>query len=256
MKKSEILTVRGVRFGEGKPKICVPIVERNRETVLSYAEKALDAKPDMIELRADWFEAMNNMEALVVLVKDLREILGDTLLLFTIRTKAEGGEAQLDAKEYEQICNRICKEGDVDFIDVEAFMEEGLLQRICEVAHENGVYVIASNHDFKKTPKEQEIVRRLRYMEDNGADIPKIAVMPEKERDVLVLLSAMLRYYEEGGVKPIITMSMSGLGAVSRMAGEIFGSAVTFATAGQVSAPGQIEIREMQVILEALHLDR
>ena len=69
--QTDILNVRGVHFGAGKPKICVPIVERNRETILSFAEKALDKKPDLLELRVDWFEGLYNIEAVISLLKDL-----------------------------------------------------------------------------------------------------------------------------------------------------------------------------------------
>lgn len=251
--KTEMLSVKGVQFGEGTPKICIPIVERNRETILSYAEKALDQKPDLLELRVDWYEGLYNVESVVSLVRDLREVIRDTVLLFTIRTKREGGEADITVQEYEELCGRVCETGLIDLVDVEAFMEEGLLQRMCKVAHDHGVYVVASNHDFEKTPEEVEILRRLRYMEKQGADIPKIAVMPVTEKDVITLLSATLAYKEQGGGKPVITMSMGKLGVVSRLSGETFGSAVTFATAGKISAPGQIGIEDMRVILNVLH---
>ena len=39
--------------------------------------------------------------------------------------------------------------------------------------------------------------------------------------------------------KPVIAMSMGNLGSMSRIAGENFGSSVTFATVGKASAPGQ-----------------
>lgn len=253
---TDTLDVRGVQFGIGKPKICVPIVERNKESILSYAERVLDTRPDMIELRVDWFEAMYNVEAVISLLKDLREVVGNTIVLFTIRTRKEGGEADISPSEYEMLCTRACESGYIDFLDVEAFMEEGLLERLCEIAHTHNVKVVASNHDFEKTPEEQEIVRRLVYMEEHGANVPKIAVMPTCERDVLTLLSATLQYKEQGGRKPVITMSMGKLGVISRIAGEVFGSVVTFATAGQVSAPGQIAVHEMKPILEVLHLDR
>ncbi len=250
------IQVRGVQFGEGQPKICVPIVERNRETILSYAERALDANPDLLELRIDWFEGLYNVETVVSLLKDLREVIGDTVLLFTIRTSNEGGEAKISVEEYESLCERVCESGWIDLIDVEAFMAEGVLERITKVAHSNHIYVVASSHDFEKTPEEQEIVRRLTYMDKIGADIPKIAVMPKAERDVLTLLSATLQYKELGGMKPIITMSMGKMGVISRMAGEVVGSAVTFATAGKVSAPGQITVNEIKPVLDLLHLDR
>ena len=53
---------------------------------------------------------------------------------------------------------------------------------------------------------------------------------------------------------PVITMSMGALGAVSRLAGETFGSAMTFANPGQASAPGQVSLNIVNEVLDALHL--
>ena len=39
-----------------------------------------------------------------------------------------------------------------------------------------------SNHDFHKTPAKDEIIYRLRRMQELGADIPKIALMPPAVR--------------------------------------------------------------------------
>ncbi len=253
---TDVLSVKGVLFGEGKPKICVPIVERNKETILSYAEKVLEFHPDMIEIRVDWFEGVNQVESVIALLRDLRMVIGDTLLLMTVRTKNEGGEFEGTVEEYRTLCIKACESGWIDFVDVEAFMDEGLLLDITSIAHDCDVCVIASNHDFEKTPDEQEIVRRLKYMDEQGADLPKIAVMPNCERDVLTLLSATLRYREQGGKKPVITMAMDAMGLISRLTGELVGSAVTFATAGRVSAPGQIHVNDMQPILEVMHFDR
>ena len=54
----------------------------------------------------------------------------------------------------------------------------------------NNIYIIMSNHDFDKTPATSELERRLTLMKIFGADIAKIAVMPNSARDVLNLLLA------------------------------------------------------------------
>ena len=41
--------------------------------------------------------------------------------------------------------------------------------------------------------------------------------------------------------------------AISRISGEIFGSALTFGSAKKASAPGQLEVTTLQQILRALH---
>ena len=86
-----------------------------------------------------------------------------------------------------------------------------------------------------------------------GADIAKIAVMPRNSSDVIELLSATNEMNQKCREIPIITMSMSGIGVLSRVAGEIFGSAVTFGAVRKPSAPGQIGIGDLNSILKVLH---
>lgn len=247
------IKVRNIEIGTGIPKICVPIVARTREDILEMLNSVLAKKPDCIELRIDWFEEVMEWEKVLELLREIRERIGNTVLLFTFRTGNEGGEKDISSEDYKVLCENACQSGYIDMVDVEAFKEEGLLAAICEIAHANGVYVVASNHDFGKTPAEADLVERLQFMEQAGADIPKIAVMPQNTRDVITLLSATLRYRENGGEKPVITMSMGGVGAISRLSSEIFGSAVTFAAVGKTSAPGQITIEEVRQTMDILH---
>jgi 3-dehydroquinate dehydratase-1 len=84
-----------------------------------------------------------------------------------------------------------------------------------------------------------------------GADVAKIAVMPQRAEDVLALLDATLRAARELPI-PVAGMSMGGLGAASRLCGGVFGSALTFAVAGAPSAPGQMPVGEVRAALETL----
>ena len=90
-------------------------------------------------------------------------------------------------------------------------------------------------------------------MQEIGADILKIAVMPESKKDVLTLLLATEEMVSEYAVKPVVTMSMAGLGAISRVSGEIFGSAVTFGSMEAASAPGQLQLADLRNVLEIIH---
>ena len=111
-----------------------------------------------------------------------------------------------------------------------------------------------SNHDFEKTPTLLEMKERLEKMEILGSDILKIAVMPNSKKDVLNLLHLTMEMSEKLS-KPLITMSMGQMGVISRICGELVGSAMTFASAGQASAPGQIAVEDMNLLLEAIHHD-
>ena len=130
--------------------------------------------------------------------------------------------------------------------------DEGTVEMLIREAHACGVKVIVSNHDFEMTPPEAEILHRLRAMERIGADIAKIAVMPLSRKDVLALLAATEQMYRTAAV-PVVTMSMSGQGAISRLCGEVFGSAITFGSAGRASAPGQIAVEELREVLRLIH---
>lgn len=109
-----------------------------------------------------------------------------------------------------------------------------------------------SSHDFEKTPDLDTLASRLGRMREIGADIVKIAVMPQSRADVLTLLAATEQFSRTADC-PVVTMSMGGLGAVSRICGETFGSALTFGSAGTASAPGQIEVSELHRCLLLLH---
>lgn len=96
-------------------------------------------------------------------------------------------------------------------------------------------------------------VGRLRKMQELGADLPKIAVMPQNKRDVLTLLLATEEMTRKYADRPIITMSMAGTGVISRLCGEVFGSALTFGAAKKASAPGQMGVNELETVLRLLH---
>ena len=245
--------VRGVRIGEGIPKICVPIVGTTRDEILAAAKSFESVKKDVVEWRADWFEGVFDFAQVEAVLKELRRVLGNTPILFTFRTANEGGEKAIESAAYAELNKRAAATGLIDLVDVEAFTGDEVVRDIIESAHESGVVVVASNHDFEKTPEKDEIVRRLRKMQELDADIPKIAVMPQSRKDVLTLLSATEEMASEYADRPIITMSMSATGLISRLCGECFGSALTFGAVGKASAPGQMNASDLSEILNLIH---
>ena len=238
--------VRNVEIGTGIPKICVPIVGVTREEIIKAAETIKTTAADVVEWRVDWYEDIFDFEKTEETMKALREVLGETPILFTFRTSKEGGEKEIETDAYVDLNRKAAKTGLIDLGD-------DAVKAVVETAHECGVKVVASNHDFHKTPDKDEIVSRLRKMQDLGADIPKIAVMPQNKKDVLTLLAATEEMATEYADRPIITMSMSGTGVISRLCGEVFGSALTFGAVGKASAPGQMGAEDLQTVLGLLH---
>ena len=242
--------VRNIVIGEGRPKICVPIVGKKTTDILEEAKKITTLPVDVVEWRVDWFDDVFTTKKVLETAKALRDVLKDIPVLLTFRTSKEGGEKEISVSDYAALNIAAAQSG---YVDVEAFTGDDVVKTIIDAAHEAGVKVIASNHDFFKTPEKDEIIRRLRMMQDFGADIPKIAVMPTCKQDVLTLLSATLEMSEKYADRPIITMSMAGTGVVSRLTGETFGSALTFGAASKASAPGQIGVNELKQVLDIIH---
>ncbi|MGM0217275.1 type I 3-dehydroquinate dehydratase [Enterococcus sp. AZ126] len=248
------VTVKDVTLGSGSPKIIVPLVGKNEVELIEEANYLLTIDCDLVEWRVDFFEQVANFQVTAEMSKKIAEILSDKPLLFTFRTKKEGGEIAFSDEQYFGLYKAVIENGAIDLLDIELFMDDDLVQQTIKTAHEKGVKIVMCNHDFDKTPNKEEIVSRLCSMQEKNADICKIAVMPQSSNDVLTLLEATNDMKTTYADRPIVTMSMGQLGMVSRMCGEVFGSAMTFGAAKKASAPGQVPVSELREILKTLTL--
>ncbi|MDO4169007.1 MAG: type I 3-dehydroquinate dehydratase [Lachnospiraceae bacterium] len=245
--------VRSVEIGTGKPKICVSNIGITKAEILTLTKKYINLPMDIMEWRVDWYEDVSDIEKVIETAKEIRDLLGNIPFLFTFRTSKEGGNYQLPNREYRDLNIFVAQSGYVDIVDVEIFTGDEIVVEMIDKIHAAGVKVIASNHDFDKTPAQSDIVYRLRKMQDMGADILKIAVMPQCKKDVITLLAATEEMVTNFAIQPVITMSMSATGSVSRLAGEYFGSALTFGAGEAASAPGQISADQLNKILTIIH---
>lgn len=256
--KSNILKIRNLEIGVGTPKICAPIVEQTEEEIIAAALSLKDFPIDIVEWRADHFDFVNENKAIIETLGALRSTLGDIPLLFTIRTAAEGGKVSIPDSKYADIILNTAESGFADLIDVEIFKPSSIEPReisasLIESVHSAGANVIASYHNFEFTPEEAELICRHKIMQELNADICKLAVMPKSKSDVALLLDATLKISSKCAKVPLVTVSMSGLGVISRLFPEFYGSSITFGSTGKCSAPGQIDISELHKILSLLH---
>ncbi|MFD1851708.1 type I 3-dehydroquinate dehydratase [Oceanobacillus bengalensis] len=249
----ETIKVRGITIGEGMPKVCIPMIGHTIEHLKEEATLLKTLDFDVVEWRVDFFEHVEEIAKVKEALQEIRGILPHAPLIFTFRSAKEGGEKSIRTSDYIELNSEIIKTKAVDIIDVELFNEEKHIRELIDRAHENNVFVIISNHDFDKTPAKGEIISRLRKAQELGGDIPKIAVMPTNTKDVLILLDATREMKELYADRPIITMSMSGKGVISRIACEVFGSALTFGAAKHASAPGQVAVADLRNTLNLLH---
>lgn len=258
-------------FGDGIPKICVPLTGHSEMEILSRAEKiraeaaSLEAsyssrnrdgnlRVSMVEFRADYYDDICSHTQLSALMRRLREIFAGRLLLFTYRSEEEGGELRHDRAENmtDDIYDWIISEKLADLIDVELLTGNYHVVRTTTKAHDHGIFCVVSNHDFEKTPRSDKTLEMLRSMEILGGDILKCVSMPRSDSDVERVMD-LCRQVTENRIpgmeihQPVVMISMGEKGKISRLTGRKTGSAFTFAAAstGQESAPGQLTLSEV-----------
>ncbi|GAA2751487.1 type I 3-dehydroquinate dehydratase [Amnibacterium kyonggiense] len=250
------MTVRvgSVELGTGRPKVCVPLTSASLRELQAEAAAVTPAAADLVELRIDRLDGATDQRA----VREAIDLVGVALdpslpVLLTFRTAAEGGGAAIPAEAYRDLLIRSSASDVVDAVDVEAALPREVVDAIMEGVHAEGKPVVLSFHDLQGTPSRQEIVGRLVGQQALGADVVKLACTPQTPEDVLTLLAATADYTARPDARPAITMAMGGLGVVSRLAGETFGSCVTFGTVGAASAPGQVDALRLRDALDLLH---
>lgn len=246
------LTVKNKVIGEGRPLVCVPVMEQTREDIIKEITYLSQSCADMIEWRVDAFGEFRDYNAVREVLESVAPVLGEKLFLYTFRSKKQGGEAAVEAEILADLHDLAAESHCVDFVDLEYFEEERPLRKIREL-QAKGVHVIASHHDFEDTPEPEVMRMLLEKMCVGGADIVKLAVMPRSQKDVLNVLEITSEFHRQNPDTPIITMSMGKLGNISRLCGETFGSCVTFGAHEKPSAPGQYEMNQLMGILNAIH---
>lgn len=261
----------------GLPAVAVSLTGPSLAQAGTQARSAVDAGADVLELRVDLLDAATAAAQVLECLRGLGEAIAAdgadadaaAPLLLTCRTAAEGGRARLDDASYGALLRSVL-DGLADWaperrpaaIDVE--VQRGCLPQVCAQAHELGIDVVASFHDFEATPADEVLEEVLARMAREGADLAKIAVWPTSADDVARLLGVCARATagarERSGLGvPVAAMSMEALGAVSRVA-PAFGSALTFAVVpdeqgqARASAPGQLPIQDVRRCLELLQV--
>ncbi len=216
-----------------KPIICVPIIEKNSESVLQSAKKAIALGADMLEFRIDALEEPDADEVQKLIVDINHPVIA------TNRTRNEGGFFNGTEDERTSILIKAAKYADI--VDIELQTDEKLRGEVIKASK----FTIVSYHDFKKTPSFEELLDVVKKEKKIG-DIAKFAVMPNSTKDTLTVLKVLSE------VQNTIGIAMGDIGKYTRVVAPIFGSPITFASVGNGSAPGQLDIKTTKDILMKL----
>ena len=257
MKKHiKAVDARGRKLGGETPLLCTPLVGRTRERLLAEAASVLRQKPDLIEWRVDFFDAIGDTAAVIETARALRDVVGKRPVIFTRRAESEGGERiAIGDGAVVELYGAVAATRLVDFLDFEMGNDPEHLCRVRECARQHEVRLILSYHNVSYTPGLDCLVDRFLEAERLGADVAMVQVMPRNRADVLRLLAATAEADEKTRI-PLISISLGPLGSVTRMVGGLFGSWLSFAVGESASAPGQIPIGDLVTVYDIIRRAR
>jgi 3-dehydroquinate dehydratase-1 len=177
--------------GGAFPLICIPLVGRTKDAVLAEVDIVLPKKPDVLEWRVDFFEALGDTAHVIDTARAIRDRVGSIPVMFTRRSSLEGGEKiALAEPQVVQLYVDICASRLVDLIDYETVNAARDFGRLRAASREHDVALIGSYHNFQGTPDHAALAAKFALAHKLAADIAKVAVMPNGPLDVLTLLAA------------------------------------------------------------------
>ena len=245
--------VRDLEIGAGLPKIIVPLTGADTDALLSQVDDAVAAQTDLVEWRVDYFDACKDIEAVLACLATLRDALGNMPLLFTARSYDQGGKQPLDLVDICALNRAAISSGAIDLVDIELNFGDQVVHDLVAQATSAQVVPVISYHNFASTPSFEELYATFKHEYELGAGIAKVACMANAEGDELNLMAATNQFANDYPNVPLLGISMGEIGTITRLAGDFFGSDLTFCTAGVASAPGQVSATLARSIIAQLH---
>lgn len=247
------ITIKGMELGEGSPKTIISVMGATLEECLEIIQEGKDAGVECFEWRGDFNNDRYDIPKMVEYGKEIAKALDSNPYLFTFRSVSQGGNDTLPVSQYVALNKALIEAEILDLVDIETWIGDASVMELIECAHQHNVKALVSYHNFAGTPSVDWMVNLMTHMLDMGADIPKCAVMAQNASDALKLLAATEEVKRIHTTGPTLTMAMGREGSITRLAGEYFGSDITFCSLRESSAPGQVEVRLARKIMDDLH---
>lgn len=262
------LKIRDMILKPGRPKVAVPIVSQHPAEIIEECEGIKNLPCDMVEWRADYYlSAIEDIDShlsdkygyldMIKILDDINYIADEKPLIFTVRSKGQGGQLQLTKSQLESVYGIAAETQLVDIIDIELIDESGevdtqWIRHQIDEAHRHGVKVMLSHHDLSGTPQPGNMVAMIKNMYMLGADICKFAATAIDKKDAENLMKTTA-FLTKNNIGPIVMVSMGEAGVATRVAAGRYGSCITFAAGKSISAPGQADTYTMKKWLDSYY---
>jgi 3-dehydroquinate dehydratase-1 len=164
--------------------------------------------------------------------------------IVTARHPAEGGQNAMSATARREALLELLPAAALVDVEIRSL---GGMEKVLSEARKASVGVIASFHDFQKTPPAARLEDLLKQADDAGADILKIATNTNTPGDVARLLDLL-----EKSPLPLAVMGMGPLGMASRVMLAAAGSVLNYGWLHQPNVTGQWSAKDLRGILKKI----
>jgi 3-dehydroquinate dehydratase-1 len=164
--------------------------------------------------------------------------------IVTARHPAEGGQNAMSLSARREALLELLPAAALVDVEIRSL---GGMEKVLSEARKAGVGIIASFHDFQKTPPAARLEDLVKQASDAGADVLKIATHTNTPGDVARLLDLL-----EKTPLPLAVMGMGPLGMASRVMLAAAGSVLNYGWLHQPNVTGQWSAKELRGVLTAL----
>lgn len=216
-------------------RICASIATDNADELPQQVKRAFDLGADYVEVRFDFIAPDK-------IVAGAQSIAADKgRAVFTLRPKAQSGQFSGSEEERVKLIRKLAEMRPM-LLDVEltTLQANDNLADYLELA---SIPVLASWHDFKKTPPTDELAKMMTEMRIYSNYV-KIVTTAHSMADSLRLLEL---YDGAFGLYPII-FAMGEAGVITRILSGLYGAPYTYAALEKAVAPGQLTLSQMKAI--------
>lgn len=239
-------------------KICVALQVKtgNVDENKALIDKALQSKPDLIELRWDYIDSIEHLtEGFVNALLD--HIQPDIPVISTFRATSEGGQTQIDEDQRFEILKMLMS-AQPQYLDIEMRTDPGFLRTVCQNSFSKKIKIIFSYHDFEKTPAIEEAKNIIQNFlkslvtvttmntDKSGLFLYKVIFNATKFEDNFVPIKLCKFFTKQGEDRNIICFCMGETGVFSRLMSVKYGSFLTYASVAEGTAPGQVHIDKIR----------